>query len=257
MDEPKKSLGQHWLHDAAILRGIVAAVGITSDDTVLEIGPGLGTLTSHLIDTGAQVIAVEYDESLLGPLKARFADAPNFMLEYADILRFDFSALPAGYKIAANIPYYITSHLLRVLTDSPTPPVQAALLVQKEVAERVCAAPGDMSILAVAVQLEYEASLGDLVPAALFTPPPKVDSQVLILKKRSTPLFANLEKDRFMRLVKAGFSAKRKTLRNTLSAGMHLAKADIDARLSSVSIDPVRRAETLSLEEWHALYTVL
>ena len=253
MDGPKKSLGQHWLHDAAVLQGIVAAADVQAGDTVLEIGPGLGTLTEKLLATGAKVIAVEFDDVLLPALRGRFSDNQNFRLEPGDILKYDFSGLPPNYKIVANIPYYLTSQLLRILTDSTTPPVLAALLVQKEVAERVCSDPGDMSILAVAVQLEYDATLGELVPAALFTPPPKVDSQVLLLKKRYTSLFEGITKHDFMRVMKAGFSAKRKTLRNTISAGLHLEKPVAEALLAQAGIDAGRRAETLSLEEWQLL----
>lgn len=253
MDQPKKSLGQHWLHDAASLNSIVDAAQLAAGNTVLEIGPGLGTLTEKLLATGAQVRAVEYDEMLLSPLKARFSTEDNFSLEHADILTYDFSHLPAGYKIAANIPYYITSYLLRLLTDSTMPPERAVLLVQKEVAERVCAVPNDMSILAVAVQYEYEASLGLLVPAALFTPPPKIDSQVLILQKRAAPLFPDMNKAEYLRVVKAGFSAKRKTLRNTISGGLQMTKDEASEALAKAGIDAGRRAETLSLEEWHQL----
>ncbi len=258
MHETKKSLGQHWLHDTAVLQGIVRAAAIQPDDTVVEIGPGLGTLTEQLVATGAQVLAIEYDDDLLAPLRQRFDGAGNFRLEHADILQFDFSLLPVGYKIAANIPYYLTSHLLRILTDSPTPPERAVLLVQKEVAERVCAQPGDMSILGVAVQLAYEASLGELVPAELFTPPPKVDSQVLILQRRAAPLFTNqdgspLDKKLCMQVVKAGFSAKRKKLRNTLSGGLHMSKEAAESLLLAADIDAGRRAETLSLQEWFRL----
>ncbi len=253
MNIPKKSLGQHWLHDKDALDSIVAAADLTASDTVVEIGPGLGTLTEKLLATGAHVIAIEFDDELLGPLRARFEGTANFQLEHADILRYDFSAVPAHYKIAANIPYYLTSHLMRQLTDSVTPPERAVLLVQKEVAQRICAAPNDMSILTVAVQIEFEASLGILVPAALFTPPPKVDSQVIILQKRQSPLFEQLDKAKFMRVVKAGFSAKRKTLRNTMSAGLQLSKAEAEVVLEKAGIDAGRRAETLSLLEWHTL----
>lgn len=253
MSEPKKSLGQHWLYDKEALDYIVAAAELSPKDTVVEIGPGLGTLTEKLLATGAQVIAIEFDEELLGPLRARFEGTPNFHLEHADILRYDFSNLPSEYKIAANIPYYLTSHLMRQLTDSITPPNRAVLLVQKEVAERICASPNDMSILTVAVQIEFRPTLGLLVPAALFVPPPKVDSQVIVLEKRQAPLNNDIDKDKFMRVVKAGFSAKRKTLRNTISAGLQMSKTQAESVLEKVGIDAGRRAETLTLDEWYKL----
>ena len=250
---PKKSLGQHWLYDTVVLDGIVDEAIIKPTDTVIEIGPGLGTLTERLLATGAKVIAVEFDESLLGGLRAKFSAQPNFSLINEDILKFDFTAL-TDYKIVANIPYYLTSQLLRIIGDSSCKPDTAVLLVQKEVAERVCAQPPDMSILSVAVQLEFTADLGDLIPAKLFTPAPKVDSQVLILHKREEPLFKELIKKDFMRIVKAGFSGKRKILRNTLSAGLAITKEEAEELLQKAGIDMGLRAEALSLQEWYKLY---
>lgn len=254
-NEPKKSLGQHWLHDESVLEGIVAKAELSPKDTVIEIGPGLGTLTKKLILTGANVIAIEFDESLLAGLKAQFNDVPNFTLMHQDILKFNFTELK-NYKIVANIPYYLTSQLLRIIGDSTNQPEVTVLLVQKEVAERVCAASPDMSILAVAVQLEFNVSLGDIVTAKLFTPPPKVDSQVLILHKRQMPLYDGINKNDFMRVVKAGFSAKRKTLRNTISAGLKITKPEAETILNSAGIDSGLRAEALSLQQWYKLVEV-
>jgi 16S rRNA (adenine1518-N6/adenine1519-N6)-dimethyltransferase len=171
-----------------------------------------------------------------------------------DILSFDFTTLPAGYKVVANIPYYLTSNLLRLMCESPNHFSAAALLMQKEVAERVCAQPGSMSLLSVSVQFYCQAELGRLVPAALFTPPPKVDSQILTLTYRSEPRFPNVDTRHFFRIVKAGFAQRRKTLLNSLGAGLSLSREQTAALLATASIDPNTRAQNLSLEQWYALY---
>lgn len=250
---PKKSLGQHWLHDEEALDAMCDAAQVSSGDTVLEIGPGLGTLTTKLLARDAHVTAVEFDEALARGLPVRIQH-PGLRVVQQDILRFDFTSLPSGYKVVANIPYYLTSNLLRVMCESTNPFARAALLMQKEVAERVCAQPGDMSLLSVSVQFYCEASLGMIVPAELFTPPPKVDSQILILRYRSQPLFPNVDVKRFFQIVKAGFSQRRKTLLNSLSAGLHLSKEQTKTLLDQANIPPSARAQTLSLDDWYHLY---
>lgn len=254
MSEPKKSLGQHWLHDDMALDAMVAAADVSTGDTVLEIGPGLGTLTEKLLATGARVHAVEFDEELLAGLQAKFAKQSQFSLEHTDILKFDFTQLPAGYKVVANIPYYLTSNLLRVMCETPNPFSRAALLVQKEVAERVCAGPGQMSLLSVSVQFYCEVELGDLVPAELFTPPPKVDSQILELQYRHQPLFEVADTTTFFRIVKAGFSERRKKLRSSLSGGLGMTKPAAEQLLLQAGINPNLRAQALTLDDWYRLY---
>jgi 16S rRNA (adenine1518-N6/adenine1519-N6)-dimethyltransferase len=249
----KKSLGQHWLEDTASLEAMCQAASLQSSDTVLEIGPGLGTLTELLVNRAKQVIAVEFDEKLARDLP-KHIKADNLHTVSQDILSFDFTSLPPRYKIVANIPYYLTSNLVRVISETPNPPQSAAILVQKEVAQRVAAKPGDMSLLSVTAQLYWQVSLGQEVAAELFTPPPKVDSQILILKLRSEPLFPDLGYKDFFRLAKAGFSQRRKTLLNSLSGGLHLSREDTEELLQKAGIEPNRRAQTLSLEEWHELY---
>lgn len=249
----KKSLGQHWLRDDASLDAMLEAAEINADDTVLEIGPGSGTLTAKLVERAKQVVAVEFDADLARDLPAR-VPAANLQVIRQDILRFDLTSLPAGYKVAANIPYYLTSNLLRVLCESKNPFSKAALLVQKEVAERVCARAGDMSLLSISVQFYCEASLGPVVPAKLFTPPPKVDSQILKLTYRQEPLFDDVDTKQFFRIVKAGFSQRRKTILNALSAGLRLSRDETAALLEAADIDPTTRAQNLSLDDWHALY---
>jgi 16S rRNA (adenine1518-N6/adenine1519-N6)-dimethyltransferase len=252
---PKKSLGQHWLYDEAALAAMADAADVTSGNTVVEIGPGLGTLTKVLLARGAKVTAVEFDRDLAANLASE--DGPvsgDFTVVNQDILKFNFSAVPTPYKVVANIPYYLTSNLIRVLSESSNPPTYAVLLIQKEVAERVCAEPGDMSILAVTAQYYWQTSLGTVVPAELFTPPPKVDSQILIMEYRQLPLFDGVDTRQFFRLVKAGFSQKRKTLVNSLSGGLAISKDKAKQLLEKANIAPTARAQTLSLIEWHALY---
>jgi 16S rRNA (adenine1518-N6/adenine1519-N6)-dimethyltransferase len=254
---PKKSLGQHWLYDVPTLRAMVDVVAVDSKDAVVEIGPGLGTLTRELLQSAKQVIAVEFDAALAKKLRSE--DGPlnsKLTVVEADILRFDFTSVPAPYKVVANIPYYLTSNLIRVLSETANPPVAAALLIQKEVAERVAAQPGDMSILAVTTQFYWEVSLGRVVEAELFTPPPKVDSQILVLMRRTKPLFESVDAKQFFRLVKAGFSQKRKTLQNSLSGGLAIGKDEAKAMLEAADIPIATRAQALSLDDWYALYEV-
>jgi len=157
----------------------------------------------------------------------------------------------------ANIPYYLTSKLLQVLCESPVHFSRAAILIQKEVAERVCAKPGDMSLLSVSVQYYCEASLGQLVPAELFTPPPKVDSQILQLTFREKPLFDDVDTKQFFRVVKAGFAQRRKTLLNSLGSGLHLTREETTALLEKAGILPTVRPQNLTLDDWYRLYKTL
>ncbi|HSX05450.1 MAG TPA: 16S rRNA (adenine(1518)-N(6)/adenine(1519)-N(6))-dimethyltransferase RsmA [Candidatus Saccharimonadales bacterium] len=251
---PKKALGQHWLHDTATLVAICDAAQVQTGDTVLEVGPGLGTLTKQLLQRHATVTAVEYDPTLADGLrKMVWEDGPPNIIQQ-DILEFDLTTLPAGYKVVANIPYYLTSNLIRVLCESANPFSTAAILIQKEVAERVAAQPGQMSLLSVSAQYYCDVSLGPMVPAKMFTPPPKVDSQVLVLRYRTQPLFKAVDTKQFFRLVKAGFSQKRKTLVNSLSGGLATSKDQARSLLQAANIPENTRAQALSLDEWHRLY---
>lgn len=252
----KKSLGQNWLKDPDILTEIAAAANLSIDDTVLEIGPGLGTLTSRLLSQAGKVVAVEFDKELAQKLPGQFP-GKNLEVIQGDILEFDLTRLPAGYKVVANIPYYITSKIIRLLMTSPNKPSIAVLLTQKEVAERLAAAPGDMSILAVSAQVSAEVLLGPVVPAELFTPPPQVDSQVVILKTRPIPLVSGEEEPLFYRVVKAGFSARRKKLRSSLAGSLRLKKADVEALLEAAGLSPDARAEDISIRDWKVLAEVL
>lgn len=252
MAGPKKALGQHWLHDREILAAIADDADLALDDTVLEIGPGLGTLTSELLRRSGNVIAVEFDRDLARKLPGQFPGT-SLKVIHQDILSFDLTALPKGYKVVANVPYYITSKIVQALMTTANRPSVAVLLVQKEVAERIAAGPGDMSILAIAAQIYAEVHLGVAVPREFFTPPPKVDSQVVVLKTRQYPLVAPEDERQFFRLVKAGFSAKRKKLRSSLAGGLAQDKQVIEAYLAGANISPNARAEDLTIEDWKKL----
>ena len=256
MAGPNKSLGQHWLHDRSVLAHIADCAELAADDTVLEIGPGLGTLTSELLRRSQKVIAVEFDSELARKLPGQFP-GKNLEVIESDILSFDYSTLPAGYKVVANVPYYITSKIVKSLMTASNKPSVAVLLVQKEVAERLAAAPGDMSILAVSAQLFAEVRLGDIDPAKLFTPPPKVDSRVVVLRTRTTPLFTDISESEFFRVVKDSFSAKRKKLRSSLSGGLSISKQDAEQLLEKAAISPDSRAEELDLDDWYRLAKIV
>ena len=247
-----KSLGQHWLKDPEVLTDIADAADLTPDDTVLEIGPGLGTLTSRLLARAKNVVAVEFDEALARKLPAQFP-GKNLEVINQDILAFDSSNLPAGYKLVANVPYYITSKIVQKFSEVANPPSTMVLLVQKEVAERLAAKPGDYSILAVSAQIYYEVELGLVVPAELFTPPPKVDSQVVIMHRLEKPRINETNRADFFRLVKAGFSAKRKKLRSSLAGGLQIDKKEVELLLTASKISPDARAEDLSIDQWLTL----
>jgi 16S rRNA (adenine1518-N6/adenine1519-N6)-dimethyltransferase len=249
---PKKELGQHWLTDRAVLADIAQAADIEQKDTVLEIGPGLGTLTSELLRRAWKVVAVEFDEALADKLPGQFP-GKNLTVHMGDILSFDLAVLPADYVVVANVPYYITSKIINMLMNATNKPRMAVLLVQKEVAQRIAAKPGDMSILAISAQVYAEASLGSFVPKHLFTPPPKVDSQVIILRTRKAPLVSSKDEAAFFRMIKAGFSAKRKKLRSSLAGGLGIEKSNVELLLNKTGISPDLRAEDLSIELWKTL----
>ena len=249
---PKKSLGQHWLKDRAVLAHIADSAEINTDDTVLEIGPGLGTLTSELLKRAKDVVAVELDEELAAKLPGQFP-GKSLRVVNQDILSFDLTTLPENYVVVANVPYYITSKIIQLLTTAGNKPRTIVLLIQKEVAERLAAEQGDMSILAISAQVYAEVSLGDIVPAEFFTPPPKVDSQVVILHTRPEPLVSEESTKAFFRVVKAGFSSKRKKLRSSISSGLHISKPEAEELLRRAGINPDDRAEALSIDDWTRL----
>ena len=250
-----KGLGQNFLQDPMALEAIVAVAEIQATDTVLEIGPGLGSLTRYLAVSAREVIAVELDEKLSPPLKTVLSPYQNVQVIQGDILKLSPQDLIAenDYLVVANIPYYITSAVIRHLLESESKPRRIVLTIQKEVAGRICARPGDMSLLALSVQVYGSPRIAAYIPAEAFFPAPKVDSAVLVVDIYPTPLIKQDLLSVFFKLVKAGFSQKRKTLRNSLSSGLHISPTQAAELLSRTDIDPQRRAETLSLDEWERL----
>lgn len=248
--KPNKGLGQHFLVDKPSLEAIVDAAAVTKDDTVLEIGPGLGVMTRPLTRQAGRVIAVETDHILADLLRR---DAPdNLEVVEQDILDFDLHQLPAGYKVIANIPYYLTSKIFRLLVESPNPPSVMSMLIQKEVAERITAVPGKLSILALSVQYYGHPELVRVVERHKFWPPPDVDSAVLRVTFTG-PVFP-ADPHKLFRLIKAGYGEKRKQLKNALAGGLNLSSDFTVELIAKSKIAPNARAQELDLAAWHRLY---
>lgn len=256
--DPKKSLGQSFLYDDNILARIVDAAEVAKEDSVLEVGPGIGGLTHHLARTAGRVVAVELDQRFMPILASELSGYANVTVVHGDILEHD----PAGwfgrddYKVVANVPYYITGAILRHLLSGPGKPTLMVLTVQKEVAERITAEPGDMSLLAVSVRFYGHAEQLDTIKAGSFWPRPDVDSAILRVDLGDGPLLPIAEEDAFFRIVRAAFAQKRKQLQKNLRA-LGYKRTTIMALLKEAGVDGRRRAETLSMDEWRAVYEVL
>jgi 16S rRNA (adenine1518-N6/adenine1519-N6)-dimethyltransferase len=252
---PKKNLGQNWLVDESALSRIAAAAELSPHDTVLEIGPGLGALTRHLAEGAGRVVAVELDAALIPPLHRSLADYANVTIVQGDILQFSPPALVGGpdsssYKVVANLPYYITSAVIRHLLEAAISPSLIVLTVQLEVAQRMTAGPGKMSLLAASVQFYGRPSIVTHIKAGSFYPAPQVDSAVVRIEPYSRPAVDVPDRDKFFAVVKAGFSQKRKQLHNALAARLARPQTEVAAALERADVDGRRRAETLTLEEW-------
>ena len=253
--KPKKSLGQNFLIEPAGLNKVINAAEITADDEVLEIGAGLGSLTYLLAQTARQVVAVEIDKAMLPPLRQALAEFDNVRVIAGDILELKPDELMQGqdYVVVANIPYYISSAIIRHLMAANRRPKRVVLTLQKEVAERILARDGKMSLLSLSVHLFGQVSLAGLIPAGSFLNATEVDSAVLKIELYPQPMVPLEQQDAFFKLAHAGFGQKRKTLRNSLSAGLALAGSQVETLLLEAGIDPKRRAETLSISEWKRL----
>jgi 16S rRNA (adenine1518-N6/adenine1519-N6)-dimethyltransferase len=252
----QKGLGQNFLADPVHLDRIIAAAELTGDDVVLEVGPGVGTLTVRLAREAALVVAVELDEQLLPALREVVAGHKNVTIVQGDILQLDPATLipgSASFKVVANLPYYITSAAIRKLLTATPPPALLVLTVQREVAQRIVARPPEMSLLAVSVQFYARPEIVARIPAGAFVPAPKVDSAILRLRPWPVPPVEVPDVGAFFDVVRAGFGQRRKQLRNSLRAGLSLPEEQVEGMLVAAGVDPTRRAETLSLEEWSRL----
>lgn len=252
---PDKRLGQNFLIDQSALLKVVQAAKIETEDTILEIGPGLGSLTCLLASQAQRVVAVELDQRLIPALEHVISPFSNVQIIQGDILQVNLTEImqKPGYLVVANIPYYITSNLIRQLLETQMAPRRLVLTVQSEVATRICAEPGEMSLLAISVQVYGKPEISTHIPAEAFYPSPKVDSAVVCVELYPEPLIDPKILKTFFALAKAGFSQKRKTLRNAIAGGMHWSADTTITLLEGSDIDPQRRAETLSLNEWACL----
>ncbi len=260
---PRKKWGQHFLTDPRILESIAEAGAVTPADTVLEIGPGLGHLTRVLAARAGRVIAVEVDQDLAGKLQREFAGVSNVEVKHGDILeREPAEWIGAGmqpaltFKVVANLPYYITSAIVRHVLEAEDKPSIIVVMVQREVARRMIARPPAMNLLAVSVQFFASVRIVRTIAPGAFYPPPKVESAVVRMDVFEHPRGGIAHPKRLFQLVRAGFGEKRKQLRNSLAHGLELEPSIVVDLLARSGIAPARRAETLSLEEWQALYRV-
>lgn len=264
----RKGLGQHFLVDEEVLGLIISGAQLTPTDVVMEIGPGLGVLTRELVKQAGCVVAIELDNKLAAILKQTLASFKNVVVINEDVLKIEPGTLlqeqkakfppevssAFSYKVVANLPYYITSPVLRHFLEASVKPQIMVVMVQKEVAEEIVAKPGQMSLLSVSVQLYGEPTIIDYVPARCFYPVPKVDSAILKVTPYPQPAVEIADMEGFFRLVRAGFSASRKQIGNSLAQGLGVSKIEVLSLLARANIVPKRRAETLTLEEWARLW---
>ena len=253
---PNKAFGQNFLVDYTVLQHIVEVAEIHAHDQVLELGAGTGVLTRELAKRARRVVAVELEREMLSLLTENTRNCTNVEIMERNLLYVDpteiFGSEP--YKLVANLPYYITAPTFRHFLECANPPRLFVVMVQYEVAQRIVAGPGDLSLLGVSIQFYGEPKIIAHVPARAFYPAPKVDSAILRIDlKDEIPLTAR-QRDSFFRLVQAGFSERRKQLHNSLAHGLHRKNVDVQPWLLAANIDPSRRAETLSIEDWLRLW---
>lgn len=251
----KQSLGQNFIYDEDLLAALVDASGVDAEDDVLEIGPGSGNMTKHLCGKAHHVLSVELDDRLIPLLTAFMEPYSNFTLVHGDVMQLNLrevtAALRTPVSVVANIPYYITTPLITALLSSGLPMKRLALMVQKEVADKLLSSPGDdgWGMLAVRAQYAAEVSLAMDVPAACFTPAPKVDSAFVLMEMRETPAVCVRSEEDFFRMAGAAFALRRKTMTNNLCATFRLQREEAVALMHSAGLDEKIRGEKLTLEE--------
>lgn len=254
---PSKSMGQNFLIDRNILNKIITASDLKNTDIVLEVGPGIGVLTQQLAKNASKVIAIEKDHDMINILNETLAGFKNIEVIEGDALEVIKSSSYKAYKVIANIPYYLTSHLIRVLLELKNPPKEIVLLIQKEVAQRICAKPPHMNLLAVSVQYYATPKTISYVSKNCFLPAPKVDSAIIKITPHPKTLLApssqNFSDEEFFKIVKAGFSHARKQLINNLSKELKMERLVAEKWLLQNNIKPNQRAETLLVEDWKNL----
>jgi 16S rRNA (adenine1518-N6/adenine1519-N6)-dimethyltransferase len=253
--KPNFTYGQNFLLDDFVLQDIVDDSGVGEGDYVLEIGPGIGTLTELLLKKAKFVLAVEKDPKFLPILRRLKKEYKNFHYEIADVLEYDFQKFfreqgASGYSVVANIPYYITGKIIQMLLTSEFKPRSITMLMQKEVAHNIVAEPGSLGILAISVQLYGDASLLRTVPARSFYPAPKVDSAVVQIFVDAKPKFKVADEKRFFKVLKACFAGKRKQLHNTLVNNLGMSKEGAEGLLKELAIDPKSRPQELTIQQW-------
>ncbi len=255
---PSRSKGQNFLVTEKVYDEVVAAAELSTQDTVMEVGPGLGFLTARLAQVAGQVVAVELDDKLAAVLQTALAsqNVSNVSIINQDVLRFDPSVLSPNYKIVANLPYNISSIFLRTFLEQKNKPERLVLMLQKEVAERLLAKPGDMNMLALSVQFYSRPEIIKIVKAGNFWPEPQVDSALvrLILDSKRSQAYSPEEIKAFFRLARVGFSAKRKMLKNNLAAGLKISLEQSRELIAGANLSPQLRAEDLSLDDWEKLF---
>ncbi len=250
--KPTKSMGQNFLTETAVVEEIVEIAGISAGDLVIEIGPGMGILSRQIISSGAELIAVELDRELAALLRQDLAGQDSFTLIEQDARYIDTAEITGNrpYQVVANLPYSVATVIMRNLMESAHPPIRMTVMVQREVAERMTAEPGSMSLLGLATDLYADSEIAMIVPKEVFIPPPKVESAVVRMDIRPELRGTAQTRERMFELATMAFQRKRKTLSNGLSMGLDRPKAELDEILASVEIDPMRRPQTLGVDEW-------